>query len=225
VGRAITVAMFAAALTLVAPAAALAAGLGRINVLSPLGQPLDAEIEIVALRPGEEETLVARIAPLEAFTAAGIEPSAVLNTMRFAVERRDNRRILRVTTTAPVNDPFVELLVELQWQSGRLVREYTFLLDPPEYKSRDAATAQRAPAAKPAPAPDVKAPPPVIAAAPTPPPAAAEPQAEKPAAEPAKPEPAKEEAKPETKPEPPAAAELVKEPPKEQGGKPAEPKV
>ena len=241
-GRAITVAMFAAALTLVAPAAALAAGLGRISVLSPLGQPLDAEIEIVALRPGEEETLVARIAPLEAFTAAGIEPSAVLNTVRFAVERRDNRRILRVTTTAPVNDPFVELLVELQWQSGRLVREYTFLLDPPEYKSRDAATAQRAPVAKPAPAPDVKEPPPieakpiepaapppptapVIAAAPTPPPAAAEPQAEKPAAEPAKPEPAKEEAKPETKPEPPAAAELVKEPPKEEGGKPAEPKV
>ena len=241
-GRAITVALFAAALTLAAPAAALAAGLGKINVLSPLGQPLNAEIEIVALRPGEEETLVARVAPLEAFTAAGIEPGAVLNTMRFAVERRDNRRILRVTTTSPVNDPFVELLVELQWQSGRLVREYTFLLDPPEYKSRELAAAPRAPVAKPAPEPEAKAPPPleakpiepaapppptapVIAAAPTPPPAAAEPQAEKPAAEPAKPEPAKPEAaKEETKPEPAAPAELAKEPPKE-GATPAEPKV
>jgi pilus assembly protein FimV len=229
--------MFAAALTLLAPAAALAAGLGKINVLSPLGQPLNAEIEIVALRPGEEETLVARVAPLEAFTAAGIEPGAVLNTMRFAVERRDNRRILRVTTTTPVNDPFVELLVELQWQSGRLVREYTFLLDPPEYKSRDLGAAAPKPVAKPAPEPEVKPPPPleakpiepaapppptapVIAAAPTPPPAAAEPQTEKPAAEPVKPEPAKEE----TKAEPAAPAELVKEPPKE-GATPAEPKV
>ncbi|HJT61888.1 MAG TPA: fimbrial protein FimV, partial [Burkholderiales bacterium] len=123
-----------------------AAGLGRLNVLSPLGQPLNAEVEILALRPGEEDTLVARIAPLDAFTAAGIEPSAMLNTMRFAVERRGNQRILRVTTTAPVNEPFVELLIELQWGSGRLVREYTFLLDPPEYKQRQAiATAPPAP--------------------------------------------------------------------------------
>jgi len=142
--------MFSAALTLAAPAAAWAAGLGRINVLSALGQPLNAEIEVVALRPGEEDTLQARVAPLEAFTAAGIEPSAVLNSMRFAVERRDNRRILRVTTLQAVNDPFVELLVELQWQSGRLVREYTFLLDPPEYKARDSAAARLEPAPKPA---------------------------------------------------------------------------
>src|SRR5688500_3304363 len=221
--------MFAAALTLVAAAAALADGLGKVNVLSQLGQPLNAEIEIVALRPGEEESLVARVAPLEAFTAAGIEPGAVLNTMRFAVERRDNRRILRVTTTQPVNDPFVELLVELQWQSGRLVREYTFLLDPAEYKSRELAAAPRAPVAKPTPEPVAKAPPtieakasepgaapppptaPVIAAGPRPRPAAAEPPMEKPAAEPAKPEAAKEETKPEPKPEPAASVELAKE--------------
>ena len=142
-GRAITVAIIAAALALAAPFAAHAAGLGKLNVLSPLGQPLNAEIEIVALRPGEEEGLTARVAGQEAFSAAGIEPSAVLNTMRFAIERRGGQRILRVTTTQPVNDPFVELLVELQWSSGRLVREYTFLLDPPEYKSRDLALAPK----------------------------------------------------------------------------------
>ena len=115
-GRAVSLAILAAALALTAPFAAHAAGLGKLNVLSPLGQPLNAEIEIVALRPGEEEALIARIAPLDAFTAAGIEPTAMLNTMRFAIERRGGQRILRVTTTAPVNDPFVELLVELQWQ-------------------------------------------------------------------------------------------------------------
>ena len=80
VGRAVSLAILAAALALAAPFSAHAAGLGRLTVLSPLGQPLNAEIEIVALRPGEEETLVARIAPLDAFTAAGIEPSAMLNT-------------------------------------------------------------------------------------------------------------------------------------------------
>ncbi|HWM44644.1 MAG TPA: FimV/HubP family polar landmark protein [Burkholderiales bacterium] len=241
-GRAITVAIIAAALALAAPFAAHAAGLGKLNVLSPLGQPLNAEIEIVALRPGEEEGLTARVAGPEAFSAAGIEPAAVLNTVRFAIERRGSQRILRVTTQQPVNDPFVELLVELQWATGRLVREYTFLLDPPEYKSRALALAQKpkpvpaepkpapveakpAEEAKPVPPIEPKpiepaAPPPVIAATPAPTPAPAT-EAEKPApaaetpapaAEPAK-EPAKEEpAKEPAKAEETAKPELVQEP-------------
>ena len=138
-GKAISVAILAAALSLGA-FAAHAAGLGRITIHSPLGQPLNAEIEIVALAPGEEETLVARLATPEAYSQAGVEPTAILNTMRFAIERRDGRRVVRVTTQQAVNDPFVELLVELQWNTGRLVREYTFLLDPPEYRARDIAT-------------------------------------------------------------------------------------
>ena len=215
-GKAVSLAILAAALALIAPLSAHAAGLGRLNVLSPLGQPLNAEVEILALRPGEEDTLVARIAPLDAFTAAGIEPTAMLNTMRFAVERRGNQRFLRLTTTAPVNEPFVELLIELQWSSGRLVREYTFLLDPPEYKPRQAIAAAppvpkpAAPAAPEAakPPPPVEARPiepaapavaPVIVPAPaqaeTPAPSAAAPAepVKEPAQEPAKEEPAKEE--------------------------------
>ena len=202
-GRTITAAIFAAALALAAPLGAHAAGLGKINVLSLLGQPLNAEIEIVALRPGEEEGLVARVAPPEAFTGAGIEPTHILSGMRFAIERRDGRRFLRVTTHAPVNEPFVELLIELQWSSGRLVREYTFLLDPPEYKSRDAIAAAPPPPPKPAVAEAVKPTPPVEAkpleAAPPPPVIAPAP------AEPAK-EPAKEAAK-EEEPAKPAAEE------------------
>jgi pilus assembly protein FimV len=209
-GRTITAAILAASLTLAAPLIAQAAGLGRLIVLSPLGQPLNAEIEIVALRPGEEEELVARIAPPEAFTEAGIEPTHVLSGMRFTVERRDGRRFLRVTTPAPVNEPFVELLVELQWSTGRLVREYTFLLDPPEYKAkaRDAiAAAPPPPPSRPALAEPVKPaapiaakplevapPPPVITPSPAEPekPAAAAEAAKEPANEPAK-EAAKEE--------------------------------
>jgi pilus assembly protein FimV len=205
--------------------------LGRLTVLSPLGQPLNAEIEIVALRPGEEDTLAARIAPPEAFEAAGIEPSALLNTVRFAIERRDGGRIVRVTTTQAINEPFVELLVELQSQHGRLVREYTFLLDPAEYKARDALAA--APPAQPAaPArPQPAAPPPLemakpapeaAAPAPPPPPLAVAPA---PAAEPEKPAPAAEPEKPmaTAAPDKPAqaveekpVAEVAKEPAKEE---------
>ncbi|HYN13202.1 MAG TPA: FimV/HubP family polar landmark protein [Burkholderiales bacterium] len=171
-GRSITSAILAAALWFAVPLAAHAAGLGKLTVLSPLGQPLNAEIEIVSLQKGEEEGLVARLAPPEAYQQAGIEPSAALVGVRFAIERRAGRPILRVTTPQSVNEPFVELLIELQWPTGRLVREYTVLLDPPEYKARQAIAAapptppKPAAPAEPKPAPPMEAKP--LAAAPTP---------------------------------------------------------
>jgi pilus assembly protein FimV len=182
----ITLAIIAAALWLAAPIAAHAAGLGRLTVLSPLGQPLNAEIEVVSLRAGEEEGLSARLASPEAFHQAGIEPNAALNGIRFSLERRGGRAFIRVTTPQPVNEPFLDLLVELQWNAGRLVREYTLLLDPPEYKGPQAIAA--APAPKPA-APLAQPLPPVAKPAPAaePKPAASEPA---PAAAAAAPEPA-----------------------------------
>jgi len=163
VGRSITIAILAGALWLVMPLAQ-AAGLGRLTVLSPLGQPLSAEIEIVALRPGELEGLSARLADPQAFTEAGIELSPALLGMRFNVERRRGASVLRVTTSQPVNEPFLEFLVELVWDTNRLVREYTVLLDPPEYKARQAIAAAPPPStAKPAPAPVRKPSPPVEA--------------------------------------------------------------
>ncbi len=129
-------------LCLVAPLAAYSAGLGKLTVLSPLGQPLVAEIEIVSMQPGEEEGLTARLASLDAFKQAGIDFNPALVGMRFAVERRAGRgAVLKVTTSQPVNEPFVDLLVELSWSTGRLVREYTFLLDPQEYKGPAAVAA------------------------------------------------------------------------------------
>src|SRR6185436_13244424 len=152
VGRLIAIAILAGSLFGALPVAH-AAGLGRLTVLSPLGQPLNAEIEVVSLQPGEEEGLSARLGSMEAFRQAGIEFNPALLGMKFAVERRAGRAILKVTTAQPVNEPFVDLLVELQWNTGRLVREYTFLLDPPEYKGPAAVAA-----APPAPAPAAKAP-------------------------------------------------------------------
>jgi pilus assembly protein FimV len=179
----------AAAAWLALAAVANAAGLGRLTVLSPLGQPLLAEIEIVSLQPGEEEGLSARLAAPEAFEQAGIDINPALNSLRINLERRDKRPYLRVTTMQPVNEPFLDMLIELSWSSGRLVREYTFLLDPPEYRSRQQAIAA-APlppvAEKPAPAPAVEpkpaettpaAPQPAPEATPSPTPAPAKPAA------------------------------------------------
>jgi len=111
-----------------------AAGLGNLKVLSALGQPLNAEIQVVAEQSDELDSISARLASPEAFARAGIEFNPVLLGMTVNLERRDGKPVLQLRTKQPVNDPFLDILVELQWSSGRLVREYTFLLDPPEYK-------------------------------------------------------------------------------------------
>src|SRR6478735_10961114 len=134
VGKSVTARLLAAALLLSLPLHVLGAGLGKLTVNSALGQPLSAEIEIVSLRPGEEDSLTARFAPNEAFRQAGIEYSSVLLGVRFSIEPRNGRPVVQLTSAAPINEPFLNVLVELGWNSGRLVREYTFLLDPPEYK-------------------------------------------------------------------------------------------
>jgi pilus assembly protein FimV len=124
-----------AALCLSAPLLANAAGLGRLTVTSALGQPLHAEIEINAVGKDELGTLSARMAPVEAFNQANLDFTSSLSSLRFNVERRANgQAVVVITSIAPVNEPYIDLLLELDWSNGRLVREYTFLLDPPEMR-------------------------------------------------------------------------------------------
>ena len=119
-----------------------AAGLGRLTVQSSLGQPLRAEIELTSVAPDELGSLAPRLAPAEAYRQANIELNPTLLSLRFAVEQRPGGPVVRVTSTQPVNEPFVDMLLELGGTPGRLVREYTFLLDPPEMRSaRPAAVA------------------------------------------------------------------------------------
>ncbi len=114
-------------------AAVSAVGMGGINVASALGQPLRAEIELVAISKSEKDSLVARLASPEAYKSAGLEyPYG--NKFKFQIENRpDGQPYIKASSAQPVNDPFVSLLVELTWSSGKLSREYTFLLDPPGY--------------------------------------------------------------------------------------------
>ncbi len=121
-----------------APWLAEAAGLGKITVLSGLGQPLRAEIELNASR-AELAGMSARLAPQSAFREAGIDYASSLYDLRFSIEKRSNGMpVLKVTSAKPVNDPFMDFLVELNWPAGPTVREYTFLLDPPEVAARAA---------------------------------------------------------------------------------------
>jgi pilus assembly protein FimV len=123
-------------------ATASAVGMGVINVGSSLGQPLKAEIELVAIGKAEKDSLVARLASPEAYKSAGLEyPYG--NKFKFQVESRANgEQYIKASSAQPVNDPFVSLLVELTWSSGKLSREYTFLLDPPGYVPEQPAQAK-----------------------------------------------------------------------------------
>ena len=142
-----------AAVLLIAPLMAHAAGLGKLSVLSALGRPLNAEIEVLSIPRGDIESLNARIASNEAFRQAGIEFNPALLSIRMTVEKRGEGAVVKLTSTQPINEPFLDVLIELQWASGRLVREYTFLLDPPGYTGPQViASAPAAPVAKPEPA-------------------------------------------------------------------------
>ena len=151
---------------------AAALGLGRLNVQSALGETLRAEIEVTSLTPEEASSLKLRVAPPEAYRAAGVDYNAVLPSAQVQVVRRpDGRTFLRVTSTRAVLEPFVDVIVEANWSSGRLVREYTMLFDPPSVAAAPApatAPVMAAAPAAPAAAPSAAAPAPVTRPAPPP---------------------------------------------------------
>ena len=133
-----TLALAVASCLSFAPLAAEAAGLGKLTVLSGLGQPLRAELEVGATKD-ELAGMTARLAPQDVFKQAGVDFTTVLLDLRFAVEKRPNGlAVVKVTSAKPINEPFLDFLVELNWPAGRLVREYTFLLDPPEIAAMQA---------------------------------------------------------------------------------------
>ncbi|MBI4809011.1 MAG: LysM peptidoglycan-binding domain-containing protein [Nitrosomonadales bacterium] len=114
---------------------ACAAGLGGINVTSSLGQPLRAEIELVSVDKIDKSTLSVKLASADTFKNSGLDYPYNLPRLKFQVEDRANGdSFVKVTSAQSVNEPFVTLLVELTWSSGKLLREYTFLLDPADYK-------------------------------------------------------------------------------------------
>ncbi len=120
---------------LLSPSLSWALGLGEIHLNSALNEPLTAEIDLVAAAPDELTALRASLAPREAFTRYGIDRPPFLSTLTFKVGKssKDSRDVLLVRSTDAIPEPFVTFLVEVNWARGRLMREYTVLLDPPVY--------------------------------------------------------------------------------------------
>ena len=119
---------------LLAPQAAMALGLGDIRLGSALNEPLSAEIDLVAATPDELSALQAQLASRELFQRYGLERPAYLDTLEFQVGRgQDGRSVLLVRSRESISEPFVSFLVDVTWPRGRLLREYTVLLDPPVF--------------------------------------------------------------------------------------------
>src|ERR1700722_3100819 len=145
------------------PSMARALGLGEIHLNSALNEPMNAEIELIAAAPDELTALRAALASREAFTRYGIDRPPFLSTLTFKVGKgKDGRDALLVRSTDAIPEPFVTFLVEVNWARGRLMREYTVLLDPPVYTPGETAssaapvtapTSAPAPVRRPAPAP------------------------------------------------------------------------
>lgn len=108
-----------------------AAGLGKLTINSSLGQPLNAEIDLVSVSEEDLSSLKAEIASREAFAQAGIRFEPFFSTFQLSVESRvSGDSYVKIVSPQSVNEPFLNMLVELSWASGRLLREYTVLLDP-----------------------------------------------------------------------------------------------
>ena len=192
--RATALAVATAVLLGVSATNASALALGPVTVQSALGEPLRAEIDVPEINAEELASLRAGVAPPDAFRSAGLEYSPTLSSIRMTLERRPNGRyFLRLSSDRAVTDPFLDLVLETTWASGRIVRDYTMLFDPPNLRQGAPLAAQGSPvapappvSAAPVPAAPVartRATPPARATAPATPTAARQASAAKPAAD------------------------------------------
>ncbi len=114
--------------------AVYALGLGEITLHSNLNQPLNAEIRLLSADSLTKEQIITNLAKAEEFKRTGVQYNFFLHQLRFKpVFNKDGSVIIQVTTKDPVKEPFLDFLVEVNWPNGRVMREYTLLLDPPVF--------------------------------------------------------------------------------------------
>ena len=147
------------------PGAVLALGIGNVEVSTTLNEPLRAKIPLSGLRDGDTADIDVRLGTLEQFRRSGLERPFYLSQLRFKVVVEGDRKAhVEVTTHERVTEPFLNFLVEFSWPNGRMIREYTLLLDPPVYGAAISTAVQQSvpivealpeqPAARPEPAPE-----------------------------------------------------------------------
>jgi pilus assembly protein FimV len=144
----------------------MALSLGRITVQSALGEPLRAEVDLLDINAEEAASLQPSVASPESFKAAGLDYNPALSNLQASLRRRsDGRAYIRLSGERVINDPFVDLILETRWSSGRIVRDYTLLFDPPNLRTTAAATPTPAQIS---PQPVASPPRPVVSPAPAP---------------------------------------------------------
>ena len=162
-------------LSALAIAAALSAGLytsdahalalGPVHVQSALGEPLRAEIDLPQISAAEAESLRVTPASADAFRTQGLEYSSTAQNVQIMLHRRpDGTSVLRLSSRSPINDPFLDFVVDASWSSGRILRSYTLLFDPPNLRRPEASvtaapqisTPAAAASSKPQPAPGTR---------------------------------------------------------------------
>jgi pilus assembly protein FimV len=121
-------------LTILLSSEVLAIGLGEIELDSALNEPLRAEIQLLSATPAELADLKITLASPETFDRYGIDRPVYLHGVEFnIVDRGVENSVVQIRSRAPISEPFLTFLIEATWSSGRLLREYTVLLDPPTY--------------------------------------------------------------------------------------------
>ncbi|MDH3354846.1 MAG: hypothetical protein OEL79_06500 [Chromatiales bacterium] len=127
---------------------AYALGLGEIQLDSALNQPLSAEIELLSATPEDADSINVSLASYETFSKVGIDRPSILSKLRFNVSAKDAGYVIKVDSHDSIREPFLDFILEVTWSSGRVLREYTLLLDPPSLKKAKPAQIQ-APAVQP----------------------------------------------------------------------------
>ena len=118
------------------PFSGFAAGLGKLSVSSSLGEPFKAQIEVLSVSADEIDSLVATMASEETYIAQGIARLDIHSNIEVELAQNpDGTPVLKLHSSQPVSDSFLDMLIQLDWASGRLLREYTILLDPPDLKA------------------------------------------------------------------------------------------
>lgn len=140
----------AATFSVLTPLTSHAFGLGKINVMSALNEPFKAEIAVTALKPEEKDNLQVKMASQSEFDRAGLNRSMLVNQMQFDIVQSGGQHKILITSKQAIREPFLDFLVTATAGAGIILREYTVLLDPPEYVLAEMRPASSRPAPSPA---------------------------------------------------------------------------
>ena len=134
-----------AALVMFIPVVAHALGLGNMTMNSALNQPLSAEIELLSVQSGDLDNLSIRLGTSEDFERVGVIREFFYTEFKFAIAKKsDGTSYIQLTTTKPITEPFLDFVVEARWARGRILREFTVLVDPPALSEEAPAPIQQA---------------------------------------------------------------------------------